>query len=59
MFARVKANEQSAPAIEDINVRYEGILQSLQTIFTNVQQVARFLPGGAGAGLRICSRRGI
>ena len=58
MFARVKANEQSAPAIEDINVRYEGILQSLQTIFTNVQQVARFLPGGAGAGLRVSFSQG-
>jgi hypothetical protein len=58
MFARVKANEQSAPAIEDINVRYEGILQSLQTIFTNVQQVARYLPGGAGAGLRVAFSQG-
>jgi hypothetical protein len=58
LFARVKADEQHVPTVEDINVRYEGILQSLQTIFTNVQQVARYLPGGAGAGLRVAFAQG-
>ncbi len=48
MFATVKADERTAPTVVDLNIRYEGILQALQTIFTNIQQVARFLPGGAG-----------
>jgi hypothetical protein len=58
MFARVKADEQHAPAVEALNVRYEGILSSLQTIFSNVQQFARYLPGGAGAGLRVAFKQG-
>jgi hypothetical protein len=53
LFARVKADEQTAPTVQDLNVRYEAILSMLQAIFTNVQQVARFLPGGGGAGLRV------
>ncbi len=32
-------------------------LNVLQDIFSNVQQVARFLPGGGGAGLKVDSRR--
>jgi hypothetical protein len=39
--------------VSNVNVRYEGILGSLQSIFTNIQQVARFLPGGADAGLKV------
>jgi len=58
MFARVKADEHSAPAVEGLDVRYEGILRALQTIFTNVQQVSRYLPGGAGAGLRVAFSQG-
>jgi hypothetical protein len=58
LFAHVKADEHTAPTVENLNVRYEGILGALQTIFTNVQQVARFLPGGAGAGLRVAFSHG-
>jgi len=53
IFATVKADERSAPTVVDLRVRYEGILNALQTIFSNIQQVARFLPGGAGAGLHV------
>jgi hypothetical protein len=58
LFARVVANEARTPTVEDINVRYESVLQALQTIFTNVQQIARYLPGGAGAGLRVAFTQG-
>lgn len=58
LFAKVKADEHHAPAVDDINVRYEGVLSALQTIFTNVQQVARYLPGGAGANLRVAFSQG-
>ena len=53
IFADVKADAQSAPTVANINVRYEGILGALQTIFTNVQQVAKFLPGGSDSGLHV------
>lgn len=53
LFARVKADEHTAPTIQALNIRYENILQCLQSIFTNVQQVANFLPGGAGAKLKV------
>jgi hypothetical protein len=53
IFATVKADERSAPTVVDLRVRYEGILNALQTIFSNIQQVARFLPGGGGAGLHV------
>ena len=53
LFATVRADEHSAPTIANLNVRYEGIVAALQTIFTNVQQVARFLPGGKDAGISV------
>jgi hypothetical protein len=58
IFASVRASELSAPTVHDLNVRYEGILSALQTIFTNVQQVARFLPGGKDAGIRVAFSQG-
>jgi hypothetical protein len=53
LFASVLADELSAPTVKDLCVHYEGILDALQVIFSNVQQVARFLPGGADAGLKV------
>jgi hypothetical protein len=53
IFADVKADAKNAPTVANINVRYEGILGALQSIFTNIQQVARFLPGGEAAGLKV------
>ena len=53
IFADVKADAKTAPTVANINVRYEGILGALQSIFTNVQQVARFLPGGKDTGLQV------
>lgn len=53
IFADVKADAQTAPTVANLDVRYEGILGALQTIFTNVQQVAKFLPGGSDSGLHV------
>jgi hypothetical protein len=53
MYARVNADERTAPTVENLNVHYESFLHVLQTIFTNVQQVAKFLPGGKNAGLSV------
>jgi hypothetical protein len=53
IFAGVRADERSAPDVTDLCVNYEGVLDTLQTIFSNIQQVARFLPGGAAAGLKV------
>ena len=53
IFATLSADEQSAPTVADIRVRYEGVLSVLQTIFSSIEQVARFLPGGSAAGLKV------
>lgn len=53
MYAEVKADEKSAATFTNLNVNYVGFLEILQGIFANVQQLARFLPGGAGAGLKV------
>ena len=53
IFADLKADARTAPTVANVNVRYEGLLGALQSIFTNIQQVARFLPGGSDAGLKV------
>ncbi len=58
IYATVKADEKTAPTVADLCVHYEGILNALETIFSNIQQVARFLPGGVGAGLKVALSQG-
>ena len=58
IYAAVSADEHSAPTVKDLCVHYESFLDVLQTIFSNVQQVARFLPGGADAGLKVSFQQG-
>jgi hypothetical protein len=53
IYADVKADEKTSATFENLNVHYVGMLHILQDIFANIQQVARFLPGGAGAGLKV------
>lgn len=53
IFATLTADEHSAPSVADIRVRYEGVLNVLQTLFSSIEQVARFLPGGSDAGLKV------
>lgn len=51
LFAKVGATSTDGPQVKNLVVKYEGILSALETIFSNLQQVARFLPGGEDAGL--------
>jgi len=53
LFARVGASETAGPQVKELVVKYEGILSALEIIFSNLQQVARFLPGGTDAGLQV------
>jgi hypothetical protein len=53
LYADVKADEKTTATFANLNVNYVGLLKILQGIFANIQQVARFLPGGAGAGLQV------
>jgi hypothetical protein len=53
LYAAVRADERTAPTVSDLNVRYEAFLRSLQSLFSNIQQLARFLPGGKDAGLQV------
>ena len=53
MFADAKVDEATKPDFSNLNIHYVGFLSVLQDVFANVQQVARFLPGGAGAGLQV------
>lgn len=53
LFASVVADEQHAPKVRELRVRYEGFLNALQFLFSSIQQLGRFLPGGAGAALRV------
>lgn len=53
IFASVSVRENETPHVSDLNLHYGDKLKPLQSIFTTVQQVARFLPGGKDAGLKI------
>jgi hypothetical protein len=53
MYADVKADEKTSATFTNLNVNYVGFLAILDDIFANVQQLARFLPGGSGAGLKV------
>ena len=58
IFASVGASETSAPVVKDVRVRYDDFLDALNTVFTNIQQLARYLPGGKDAGLRVAFSQG-
>ncbi|HET9226821.1 MAG TPA: hypothetical protein VFR31_09150 [Thermoanaerobaculia bacterium] len=58
IFAAVGASETSAPVVKDVRVRYDDFLDSLNTVFTNIQQLAKYLPGGKDAGLRVAFSQG-
>jgi hypothetical protein len=53
IFATVDVREGGTPRVSNLNVHYGEKLAPLQSLFATVQQVARFLPGGKDAGLRI------
>jgi len=49
----LKASSTSAPTVTDLDVVYGAILGSVQSVFANLQQLAKFLPGGIGASLDV------
>ncbi len=49
----LKADDQHAPALSNLNLVYGEALSTLKSIFSKLQALAAFLPGGAGAGLDI------
>src|SRR5262249_11766939 len=58
IYSTVKADEHTAATIQDLTIRYGGFFDMLQSIFNNLQYVARFLPGGKDAGLRVSFSQG-
>ena len=58
LYATVRADEHTAATVKDLNVRYGNFLRVLESIFNNLQYVARFLPGGKDAGLRVAFSQG-
>ena len=50
----VHADANSAPTLKDLRVVYGGILSLVQEIFSRLQELAKFLPGGQKvAGLQV------
>ena len=58
IYSKMHAAENRAPGVAELNIRYESFLSALQTVFSNIQEIARFLPGGAGAGLKVGFQNG-
>jgi hypothetical protein len=49
----LKAGSGQPPTLTDLDVVYGGVLGPVQSVFANLQQVARFLPGGIAANLDV------
>jgi hypothetical protein len=52
------ADDQTAPTLSNLNIVYGSALDSLKSIFSKLQTLAQFLPGGVGAGLNISLSNG-
>jgi hypothetical protein len=46
-------DENTKPHVTNLNVQFSGALDVIQTIFSRIEAIASFLPGGKSAGLRI------
>ena len=46
-------DEHTAPGVTGLNVQFGGALNIVQQVFSALQTVAQFLPGGAGANLDV------
>jgi hypothetical protein len=53
LVGTIKASSTSAPTVSDLDVVYGAPLGSVQSVFANLQQLAKFLPGGIGASLDV------
>jgi hypothetical protein len=52
------ADDQTKPTLSNLNIVYGSALDSLKSIFSKLQKLAQFLPGGVGAGLNIALSNG-
>ena len=52
------ADDQTKPTFTNLNIVYGSALDSLKSIFSKLQKLAQFLPGGVGAGLNIALSNG-
>jgi hypothetical protein len=46
-------DENTKPHVTNLNVQFSSALDVIQTIFSRIQAIASFLPGGKAAGLKI------
>jgi hypothetical protein len=54
----LQASSGSMPTLDKLDVKYGAMLQPVETIFCNLQQLAQFLPGGAGPKLDVSFSNG-
>lgn len=53
VLGTIQASSSTAPSLSDIDVRYGGFLNPLTQVFSNLQQLASFLPGSSPPGLDV------
>jgi hypothetical protein len=46
-------DENTKPHVTNLNVQFSNALAAIQTVFSRIQAIAAFLPGGKAAGLKI------
>ena len=46
-------DEKTKPHVTNLNVQFSGALDVIQTVFSRIEAIASFLPGGKAAGLKI------
>lgn len=53
-----KADEHTKAGLTNLNVQMGGVLSVVKSVFSDLQALAQFLPGGIGAGLDIALSNG-
>jgi hypothetical protein len=46
-------DENTKPHVTNLNVQFSGALDAIQAVFSRIEAIASFLPGGKAAGLKI------
>ena len=46
-------DENTKPHVTNLNVQFNGVRDAIQTVFSRIEAIASFLPGGKAAGLKI------
>ena len=59
IVGKVQADSTHAPTFTEMDVIYGGFLSIVQEIFSKLQELATFLPGGKGAGLDVSFSGGV